>query len=163
MIPTSRGKRAQRDRTGSEEIVVDQNERNRLLAEEFRANGGRVDEDAFRDNTLLLLTTTGRKSGRSYMWPMAYLANGNRYIVFASHQGADEDPDWCKNLVAAGKATIEVGTEKFEVEAEVLDGEERDELYRRQAAAHPVFGDYEKRTTRVIPVIALTRSIVSST
>ena len=89
---------------------------------------------------------------------MVYLADGDRYIVFASHQGADEDPDWCKNLIAAGKATIEVGAEKFDVDATVTQGEERDELWRRQVAANPVFGDYERRTSRVIPVIALTRS-----
>lgn len=138
--------------------MVDQNERNRLLAEEFRANGGQVDEDAFRGGTLLLLTTKGRKSGRSYVSPMMYLPDGDRYVVFATHQGADEDPDWCKNLVAAGVATIEVGTEKFDVDVEVTQGDERAKLFRRQIAAHRVFGDYEKRTSRVIPVIALSRS-----
>jgi deazaflavin-dependent oxidoreductase (nitroreductase family) len=138
--------------------VVDQNERNQLLAEEFRANGGQVSTDTFRGGALILVTTTGRTSGKSYTTPMVYLADGDRYIVFASHQGADEDPDWCKNLIAAGKATIEVGAEKFDVDATVTQGEERDELWRRQVAANPVFGDYERRTSRVIPVIALTRS-----
>jgi deazaflavin-dependent oxidoreductase (nitroreductase family) len=141
--------------------VVDQNERNRLLAEEFRAHGGQVDEDNFRGATLLLLTTKGRQSGRSYTNPMSYLPDGDRFIVFASHQGADEDPDWCKNLLAAGTATVEVGEEVgeegFEVTAQFLEGDERDELYRRQVALHPVFGDYENRTTRRIPVIALQR------
>jgi deazaflavin-dependent oxidoreductase (nitroreductase family) len=139
------------------ESMVDQNERNRLLAEEFRAHQGQVDEDNFRGATLLLLTTKGRKSGRSFTNPMRYLPDGDRFIVFASHQGADEDPDWCKNLVVAGSATVEVGEERFEATAEVLEGSERDELYRRQAELHPVFGDYEKRTTRRIPVIALRR------
>jgi len=137
--------------------MVDQIERNRLLAEEFRANGGQIDEANFRGATLLLLTTKGRKTGRSFTTPMRYLPDGDRYVVFASHQGADLDPDWCKNLVAAGSATIEVGDETFEVTAQVLEGSERDELYRRQAELHPVFGEYETRTTRRIPVIALQR------
>ena len=136
--------------------MVDQNERNRLLAEEFRANRGQVSPDTFRGSALILITNKGRKSGRSYTTPMVYLADGDRYIVFASHQGADVDPDWYKNLVAEGKATVEVGAEKFDVNVTVTQGEERDELWRRQVAANPVFGDYEKRTSRVIPVIALT-------
>jgi deazaflavin-dependent oxidoreductase (nitroreductase family) len=138
--------------------VVDQNERNRLLAEEFRANGGQVGEENFRGATLLLLTTKGRRSGKSFTNPMRYLLDGDRFIVFASHQGADEDPDWCKNLLAAGSATVEVGNESFEVTAQVLEGDEREKLYRRQAELHPVFGDYENRTTRRIPVIALERA-----
>ena len=137
--------------------MVDQNERNRLLAEEFRAHGGKVDEDNFRGATLLLLTTKGRRSGRSFTNPMRYLSDRDRFIVFASHQGADEDPDWCKNLLAAGVAMVEVGDDRFKATAEVLEGNEREELYRLQAALHPVFGDYENRTTRRIPVIALCR------
>ena len=137
--------------------VADQNERNGLLATEFRSNGGIVAEEKFKNAKLLLLTTTGRKSGRSFMNPMQYLADGDRYIVFASHQGAPNNPDWFKNLEAAGTAIVEVGQETFEVRAEVLAGEERDELYRRQAASHPTFGEYERRTSRVIPVVALYR------
>ena len=135
--------------------MVDQNERNKLLAEEFRANGGRVSEAAFSGAALVLLHTVGRKSGRAYMNPMRYLPDANRYVIFATHQGADEDPDWCKNLMAAGKATIEVDEKTIEVRPVILNGEERDALYRRQVEAHPVFGDYERRTTRKIPVIAL--------
>ena len=137
--------------------MVDQNQRNELLAKEFRTNGGKVAEEKFKNANLLLLTTTGRVSGRSYMNPMQYLPDGDRFIVFASHQGADENPDWFKNLEAAGNATVEVGDEKFEARVEVLSGDERDELYRRQAASHPTFGEYEQRTSRVIPVVALYR------
>jgi deazaflavin-dependent oxidoreductase (nitroreductase family) len=137
--------------------MVDQNERNALLAEEFRTNGGKVAEEKFENANLLLLTTTGRVSGRSYMNPVQYLRDADRFIVFGSHQGAAENPDWFKNLEAAGTATVEVGDEKFEARAEVLTGEERDELYHRQAASHPTFGEYEQRTTRVIPVVALYR------
>ena len=138
--------------------MVDQNERNRLLAEEFRKNGGKVAEEKFKDANLLLLTTTGRKSGKTYVTPMQYLPDGERLIVFASHQGAPENPDWFKNLAAAGVATVEAGAESFEVRVEVLTGEERDELYRRQVAKSPTFGEYERRTTRVIPVVALHRT-----
>lgn len=138
--------------------MVDQNERNQLLAKEFRARGGWVDEPYFRTATLLLLTNKGRTSGKTYVSPMVYLADGDRYVVFATHQGADEDPDWCKNLLAAGRVTIEVGTEKFEVIAQATEGAEREELWRRQIEAHPTFADYQKKTTRDIPVIALTRA-----
>jgi deazaflavin-dependent oxidoreductase (nitroreductase family) len=138
--------------------VVDQNERNRLLAEEFRKNGGKVDEDKFKDAHLLLLTTTGRKSGKKYVTPMQYLPDGDRLIVFASHQGAPVDPDWFKNLAAAGSATVEAGAETFEARAEILSGSERDEIYSRQAAKFPAFGEYQERTTRVIPVVALHRT-----
>jgi deazaflavin-dependent oxidoreductase (nitroreductase family) len=141
-----------------EVTVVDQNERNRLLAEEFRKNGGKVAEEKFKDAHLLLLTTTGRKSGRKYVTPMQYLPDGERLIVFASHQGAPENPDWFKNLAAAGVATVEAGEETFEVRAEVLAGAERDEIYGRQVARHPTFGEYERKTTRVIPVVALHRT-----
>jgi deazaflavin-dependent oxidoreductase (nitroreductase family) len=135
--------------------MVDQNERNAKLAEEFRANGGRVSEPAFEGATLILLHTRGRKSGREYVNPMRYLPDHGRYIVFASHQGADTDPDWCTNLMAAGTTIIEVDDKTLEVRAIDLEGEERDELYRRQVELHPTFGEYEKRTTRKIPVIAL--------
>ena len=114
--------------------MIDQNERNRRLAEEYRRNGGWVAEEKFKDAPLLLLTTRGRKSGRSYVNPLMYLADGGRYVVFASHQGADKDPEWFENLVAAGEASIEVGTEEIPVKVLVTSGDERDELYRRHAA-----------------------------
>ena len=134
---------------------MDQNERNQLLAEEYRRNGGFVEEEKFKDAPLLLLTTSGRHSGRRYVNPLMYLKDGDRYVVFASHQGAPRDPDWYHNLVTAGEATIEVGTEEMAVRVVVTEGEERDDLYRRHAALHPRFAAYENNTTRVIPVVAL--------
>src|SRR5277367_4443387 len=122
--------------------MADQNERNRLLAEEFRTNGGVVDEEKFKGAHLLLLTTAGRLSGRKYTTPMQYLPDGERYVVFASHQGAPENPDWFKNLVAAGVATVEVGTETHEMRAEVVTGAERDDLWKRLVERQPGFGDY---------------------
>lgn len=144
----------QRDNKGS---IVDQNERNRILAEEFRKNAGVVNEEKFKDATLLLLTVKGRKSGKEYAVPMQCMPDGDRYIVFASHQGAPEDPDWYKNLMAAGGAMVEVGAEKFDAKADLITGAERDELYSRHATVHPSFAQYEKNTTRVIPVVALNR------
>lgn len=134
---------------------AEQNERNRLLAEEFRKNGGVVGEARFATTPLLLLTTRGRRSGRSYLNPVAYLKDGDRYVVFASYQGAPEHPDWFENLMAYPETTIEVGTETLSVRAVVLEGAERDALWARQVAAHPRFGDYATRTSRVIPVVAL--------
>ncbi|HVB05509.1 MAG TPA: nitroreductase family deazaflavin-dependent oxidoreductase [Acidimicrobiales bacterium] len=135
--------------------MAEQNERNRLLAEEYRRNGGWVAEEKFKDAPLLLLTTEGRRSGRRYVNPLMYLPDGERYVIFASHQGAPEDPDWYKNLVAAGEATIEVGREEIPVAVVVTSGEERDELYRRHAGLHPRFAAYEDNTSRLIPVVAL--------
>lgn len=134
--------------------AIDQNERNRLLIEEFHRNGGVVDDERFRDS-ILLLHTVGRRSEHAYCTPLTYLRDGDRFIVFASHQGAPRDPDWFLNLMTWGAAEIEVGTERLSVRATVLSGNERDELYRRQVAAHPRFGEYEQATTRTIPVIAL--------
>lgn len=137
--------------------MVDQNERNRALIAEFRANQGQVAEETFRDSALLVLTTKGRKTGRTYENPLAYLAEDDRLFVFASHQGAPEDPDWFKNLVAHPTAMIEVGTERFEVRPVVLTGAERERVYRRQAELRPRFAEYEHHTTRQIPVVALER------
>ena len=137
--------------------MVDQNERNRALIAEFRANQGKVSEETFRDASLLVLTTKGRTTGRTYENPLAYLAEGDRLYVFASHQGAPEDPDWFKNLTAHPTALIEVGTERFEVRPVVLTGAERERVYRRQAALRPRFAEYEHNTTRQIPVVALER------
>ena len=135
--------------------MPDQNERNKLLAAEFRTNGGWVEEEKFKDAPLLLLTTKGRVSGRSYLNPLMYLPDGDRYVVFASHQGAPQDPDWYKNLIAAGDATIEVGDARVQVKVVLTAGAERDELYARHASLHPRFADYEQNTTRKIPVVAL--------
>ena len=88
---------------------------------------------------------------------MMYLPDGDRWIVFASKGGAHANPDWFHNLVANPVVTLEIGTEAFEAYAEVLRGKERDSLYARQVELYPRFGEYERRTTRKIPVIALTR------
>lgn len=134
--------------------MADVNDFNRRVIDEFRANGGRVGPP-FEGAPVLLLTTTGARSGERRTTPVVYLRDGERLVIFASKAGAPSHPAWYHNLLAEPRATIEVGTESREVEAVVTSGEERDELYRRQVEAFPQFAEYEQRTTRQIPVVAL--------
>ena len=129
---------------------------NRKIIEEFHANGGKVDGQ-FAGGQLLLLTTTGAKSGKRRVNPLAYTTDGDRLVIIASKGGAPSSPDWYYNLVAHPKVTVEVGTETFEATATVVAGEERDILYAKQAALMPGFAEYEKKTTRKIPVVVLER------
>jgi len=129
---------------------------NKTIIEEFRANRGRVGGQ-FEGAPLLLLTATGAKTGQQRTTPVMYLPDGDRYIIIASKGGAPTNPDWYHNLMANPEATIEVGTESFRARATEVTGEERDELYRRQAILYPGFADYEQKTIRKIPVIALER------
>ena len=132
------------------------NDWNSKIIEEFHANGGKVG-GPFEGAPLLLLTTTGAKSGQRRTTPLVYMPDGDRMIIFASKAGAPTNPDWYHNLVAHPQVTVEVGTETFEAQAIVITGEERDRLYAQQAARNPGFAEYETKTTRLIPVIALER------
>lgn len=123
---------------------------------EFRANEGKVGGN-FAGAPLLLLTSTGAKSGQQYVTPMMYLADGDRWLVFASYAGAPNNPAWYHNLVANPDAVIEVGAETVEVTAVVLEGEERELKYAEQVRLYPGFGEYQAKTSRVIPVVALER------
>jgi len=123
---------------------------------EFRANQGRVG-GSFEGAPLLLLHSTGAKSGRERVNPMMYLAVGEDFAVFASKAGADSNPDWYYNLRAHPEARVEVGTETFDVTARVLDAEEREPIWEEQKARYPGFADYESKTDRVIPVVMLKR------
>ncbi|MDQ1533211.1 MAG: hypothetical protein QOF28_972 [Actinomycetota bacterium] len=129
---------------------------NRAIIEEFRANGGKVGGQ-FAGAPLLVLTTTGAKTGKQRTHPLVYLPDGDRLIVFASKGGAPTSPDWYHNLVANPTATVEVGNETFEVKATELTGEERDRIYAKQAELMPGFAEYQDKTTRTIPVVALER------
>lgn len=133
------------------------NDFNQQIIDEFRANEGRVG-GMFEGSPLVLLTTTGAKSGRSVTTPVMYLADGERYVVIASNAGADHHPAWYHNLRATPEATAEIGTETFGVKAEFVAEEERDRLYARMVAVAPGFAEYEAKTTRRIPVVALHRS-----
>ena len=129
---------------------------NREIIEEFRRSGGIVG-GMFEGKPVLLLTTTGAKTGQRRINPAMYLADGERILVFASKGGAPTNPDWYHNLVADPSVTVEVGEETFEATATVLTGEDRDQVYARQAELYPQFGEYQEMTTRTIPVVALTR------
>jgi deazaflavin-dependent oxidoreductase (nitroreductase family) len=127
---------------------------NTQIIDEFRANEGRVG-GMFAGMPLLLLHHTGAKSGKSRINPLAYQSDGGRYVVFASKAGAPTNPDWYHNLKAQPDVTIEVGTQKLDAVAQEATGEERDRLYRMMAEQAPQFGEYESKTSRVIPVIIL--------
>ena len=132
------------------------NDFNQRIIAEFRANGGKVG-GPFAGAPMLLLTTRGAKSGQRRTTPLVYLPDGDRFIIFASKGGAPTHPAWYHNLVAYPEATVEVGTETIPVTAAVVTGEERDRLYATQAGLRPAFAEYEAKTTRRIPVVALHR------
>ena len=127
---------------------------NAQIIEEFRANSGKVGGQ-FEGAPLLLLHTTGAKSGQARVNPMMYQADGENFAVFASKAGAPTNPDWYHNLVANPRASIEVGESTVNVIARIAEGEDRDRLWSRQKELYPGFSDYEAKTTREIPVIVL--------
>ena len=131
---------------------------NANIIEEFRKNEGRVG-GGFQGATLLLLHTEGRRTGKERVNPLAYLPDDGRWVVFGSKGGALTDPDWVRNLEANPDVTIEVGTDTIPVRATKILREEpeRNELYTRQVARMPGFGEYEEKTKgiRTIPVIVL--------
>lgn len=133
------------------------NEFNRTLIAEFRANGGKVG-GMFAGAPLLLLTTTGAKSGQPRTTPLVYTTDGDRIVIIASKGGAPTSPDWYHNLVANPAATIELGHETLPVRARVTEGEERQRLFDQQAALMPNFAEYQQNTTRQIPVVVLERA-----
>jgi deazaflavin-dependent oxidoreductase (nitroreductase family) len=136
--------------------MSDYNSWNQKIIEEFRSSGGEVGGQ-FAGAPLLLFTSTGAKTGQKRTTPVMYLADGDRLAVFASKAGTPTNPDWYRNLLAHPRASVEVGTETFEVEAEVASSAERDRLYAIQAERYPGFAEYQEKTTRVIPVILLRR------
>ncbi|HZY77260.1 MAG TPA: nitroreductase family deazaflavin-dependent oxidoreductase [Jatrophihabitantaceae bacterium] len=134
---------------------------NTQIIEEFRANGGHVGGN-FAGAPMTLLHHRGRRSGREFVAPVMYLADESdpaTVYVFASKAGAPTNPDWYDNLIAAGEATVEVGTQTFGVTVRELTGAERDRVYAEQARRYPGFAEYESKTAgvRTIPVLALTR------
>ena len=132
-------------------------DRNKAIIEEFRANGGVVG-GFYADKTLLLLHTTGAKSGQERINPAVYIMDGERYVIIASKGGADTHPGWYHNLVANPEVSVEVGTEKFEAIATVAEEPERTQLYEKMVEINSNFGEYPGMTARVIPAIILTRT-----
>ena len=130
---------------------------NKAIVDEFRTNGGKVGGQ-FEGADLLLLTTTGAKSGEPRLSPLAYLTIDGKTIIIGSYAGADIHPAWVHNLRANSRAHVEVGTTDYDVIARELPPAERDELYPKVVAAAPGFGDYQAKTSRVIPLFELQRS-----
>ncbi|MDG7011420.1 MAG: nitroreductase family deazaflavin-dependent oxidoreductase [Nitrososphaerota archaeon] len=128
---------------------------NEGVIEEFRKNHGKVGGN-FKGAPLLLLHHRGARTGRQRVNPVMYLKDGDRYLIFATKGGHLRNPDWYHNLRAHPDVEIEVGDETIKVHAEELERAERDRHYARQASLYPQFGDYERNTKRVIPVVALT-------
>lgn len=137
--------------------MSDVNDWNAQIIAEFRANEGQLG-GSFSGAPVLLLHTTGAKSGQERVNPMMYLdLDGHRY-VFASKAGADTNPDWYHNLVARPEVTVEAGTETYPATAAPVSGEDRDRIYAEQARRYPGFAEYQEKTARVIPVVELRRS-----
>ena len=134
--------------------MSDETDWNVKIIEEFRANGGKVG-GVFEGADLLLLHHTGAKSGTERINPLGYQRVGNAYAVFGSKAGASTNPDWYYNLLANPRTTAEIGTETIGVIARVAEGEERSEIWERQKANIPQFGEYEKTANRDIPVVIL--------
>jgi deazaflavin-dependent oxidoreductase (nitroreductase family) len=136
-------------------MSTSRSEYNAKIIDEFRANQGRVG-GTFEGMPLLLLHHTGAKSGQSRISPVAYLRDGDRFVVFASRGGSPTNPGWYHNLKAHPRTSIEVGTGTLEVDASEAAGEERERLFRTQVERVPQFGEYERRSGRRIPVMLLT-------
>ena len=134
----------------------DWNDWDRQIIEEFRANGGNVGGQ-FAGTPLLLLTTTGAKSGEPRTRPTSYLSEGGRINVFAGNRGAPTNPAWYHNLVAHPDVTVELGAEKFEARATVVDSAEGERLGRIQVQKISALAELAAKVTRQVPVILLER------
>ena len=130
------------------------NDWNSKIIAEFRANAGKVGGH-FEGAPLLLLHTTGAKSGQERVNPLAYVREDERLVVVASKGGAPTNPDWYYNLLANPQVSVELGTEQFEAEAAVAAEPERTRLYSEMVKVRPGFADYMRKTTRQIPVVVL--------
>jgi len=136
--------------------MTDVNDWNTQIIQEFRENNGNVGGN-FEGAPMVLLNTTGAKTGKSRTNPLVALVDDDRVFIFASKAGAPTNPDWYHNIIAKPRVTVEQGTERYEAEASVVQGAERDRLFGIQKERMPGFADYEAGTDRVIPVIELRR------
>ena len=135
----------------------DWNSWNQGIIDEFRANEGSVG-GPFEGSPMILIHHIGAKSGTERVAPLVYFPQDDgSLVIIASKGGAPTNPDWYHNVKANPKFTVEVGTETFPVRAEELSGPERDEIWSRVVAERPGFGEYQAKTTRLIPVLRLTR------
>ena len=134
-------------------ITNDRIAMNRRVVEEFRANSGKVQGWG----PLILLTTKGAKSGQTRLYPLMSVPYGDNYIAVASKGGAPKNPLWYYNLLAHPDVTVEVGNETFAAAARLLTGDEREQAFYKAVAVFPPYGEYQKKTTRQIPVFLLER------
>ena len=135
---------------------MDVRETNRIVVERFRS-GGDLPHGMHRDR-LVLLTTTGARTGREHTTPMMFHRDGDRLLVIASNMGAVRHPDWYRNLVADPRVSVEVGDERYPALAAPLTGDERARVWSMLKENYPFFADHEKQAAREIPVVALTRA-----
>ncbi|MCW2552878.1 MAG: deazaflavin-dependent nitroreductase family protein [Mycobacterium sp.] len=145
------------DKTKLVQDTASLDEFNRGVVEEFRANGGKVG-GPFAGGNLLLLHTTGAKSGQPRLSPLAYLTIDGKMLIIGSYAGAPKDPAWVHNLRAKPQAHIEVGTDAYDVTVRELPDDEREAAYPKVTEAAPVFADYQANTTRAIPLFELIRA-----
>jgi deazaflavin-dependent oxidoreductase (nitroreductase family) len=136
--------------------MADPNDFNQNLIEEYRATNGNV-TGVFAGRPLMLLTTTGAKSGQPRTSPLVYTTSGDDFVVIASKGGAPTNPGWYHNLRAHPLVSVELGADTFQARARVTEGEERERLYDAQAKLMPAFADYQANATREIPVVVLER------
>lgn len=125
---------------------------------EFRANGGRVGGMFEGRDNMVIITTTGAKSGRAITNPLVFLPDGDRIVLIASNGGADKHPAWYHNLVANPELTVEVPGETYSAKAELVADPERTALFDRMVALIPGFAEYRAKTSREIPVFAVYRT-----
>ena len=137
--------------------MTDVNDWNDRIIKEFRENDGKVGGQ-FEGAPLVLLTTTGAKTGKVRTNPLVSLVDEDRVVIFASKAGSPTNPDWYHNIVANPRVTVEQGTERYEADATIVEGAERERLFSTQKERFPGFADYEAGTDRVIPVVALERA-----
>jgi deazaflavin-dependent oxidoreductase (nitroreductase family) len=133
------------------------NDWNAGVVDEFRANQGSILSGRFAGRRLLLLTTVGARSGLERTTPLAFTRAGDHYVVIASKAGSPSNPDWYHNLVRNPVVTVETGQDTFRARARIAKGDERERLFQAQAERMPNFAEYQRRTTRQIPVIVLER------
>jgi deazaflavin-dependent oxidoreductase (nitroreductase family) len=129
---------------------------NKKVIEEFRTTGGKV-SGQFAGAPMIIVTHKGAKSGKTYTTPLVYSKDGDRCVIIASKAGSPNNPSWYHNLVAHPEVTLEIGNEKFKARAAEVKGAERDRLFEAQAKLMPQFNEYQKKTSRKIPVLVLER------
>ena len=134
--------------------MTEPEDRNVGIIREFRTNQGKVG-GYFEGRPLLLLTVRGARTGAERTKPLAYLADDDRFVIFATKGGSPANPDWYHNVTANPDVTIEVGDRRLQARARVTDEPERTELYQRQAERWPAFAEYPTKTSRTIPVVVL--------